>query len=283
MADENLLGAARLIRHSKPVAAWFALPWNKTERGKVDSELAGVRKPLPDSAIALGIVNVARQGYGNPPPPAKAIPKPFSGKGMVLLEPTGGTEDIKAAKDAGFTYLLLNVAYSGAGNWDVQRSRASQHGLDVVPWQRVRTPDDSHYIEHVASDWGSSATAHNLETEAVTSYPPAALAAAVKSFPARVRCVITEPWAQNSAGWAALKTWVGMPEAFMNAALKFTPAVCCEHLRNEGIPRCVPMFGWGLWADAHNPVLPAQYLANWNGPYSCYFGDGREPQYGEWK
>jgi hypothetical protein len=281
MPNENLLSAARLMRYSKPIKAAAML--SRIDATKCDMEIAGIRRPLPDSAWALGIVAVAREAWGPVPPPKKGIPAPFDGRGMVLLEPTGGTEDIAAWKNAGGTYVMLNLGFTQGGNWDVQRARARTLGMEVVPWKRVRNASDSRHVEDTASLWLSKASAHNLEAEAVSSYTPAQLAASVSGYAARTRAVITEPWAQNSAGWEALKTWVGMPEAFMNANPKYTPAVCCEHLRNEGIPRCVPMFGWGVWADAPHEVMPGDYLNAWNGPYSVYFGDGREHEFGDWE
>ena len=74
----------------------------------------------------------------------------------------------------------------------------------------------------------------------------------------------------------------GMPESFVNADPRFTPDTTTYHLREEGIPHCVPAFGWGAWSDAPTYVSPAQYLGMWAGPYAVYFGDSREQQYGEW-
>jgi hypothetical protein len=68
-----------------------------------------------------------------------------------------------------------------------------------------------------------------------------------------------------------------------NADPRFTPAVTTDHLEAEGIPHCVPAFGWGAWSDAPTYIPPAQYLGMWDGPFAVYFGDSREPQYGEWK
>jgi hypothetical protein len=94
---------------------------------------------------------------------------------------------------------------------------------------------------------------------------------------------MTQPWAQNGAGWQHLSSWVGMPEAYLNASASFLPADLVHHLQAEGIPNCVPLFGWGVWSDAPIYVPPAKYLSLWQGPFGVYFGDSREPQYGEWK
>ena len=83
--------------------------------------------------------------------------------------------------------------------------------------------------------------------------------------------------------WRALAGWVGMPEAFLNADARYEPRVLVDHLQAEGIPQCVPLFGWGAWSDAPVYIPPATYLSKWAGPYGVYFGDSREPQYGEWK
>jgi hypothetical protein len=75
-----------------------------------------------------------------------------------------------------------------------------------------------------------------------------------------------------------------MPEAFLNADPRFEPAVLVDHIEMEGIPRSVPLFGWGAWSDAPTYVSPAEYLSKWPTPrpYAVYFGDSREQQYKEW-
>jgi len=212
------------------------------------------------------------------------IPAPFDGNGLVLLEPTGGTEDIGAAKLAGFTYLLLNLAYVSGGDWDTQRARARVLGLPVVPWRRVSGPADSRHIEQVADAWGSPAAVHNLENpEVTTTYTPANLASVAAEFRPRPRGVMTEPWMQNGAGWGALSKWVALPETFQNANLAYTPNVLTMHAKAEGMPLSVPMFGWGEWSDAPHYVKPSTYLSQWAGPFAVYMGDGKESQYGEWK
>jgi hypothetical protein len=216
-----------------------------------------------------------------PAPPA--VPAPFNGRGMVLLEPAGGTEDIAAAAAAGFTYLMLNLAHVSGGDWDVHRTRARNLGLASIPWQRIYGPNDVRVVEETANRWGSPACAHNLETEAVTTFPPANLASLAGSYGPRTRAVITEPWMQNGAGWGALSGWVAMPEAFMNTNPIYTPAVTVEHAHNEGCPTAVPMFGWGVWSDAQHDVSPATYRGLWNGPFAVYFGDGKETRYQEWR
>lgn len=252
------------------------------DRAKVNAAAAGIRKPQPSA----GIAQVAWELYlrsAPPLPPLLKLPAPFDGNGMVLLEPTGGTENIQALKDAGFTYLLLNLAYVSGGSWDTHRARARQLGLAVVPWRRVLSAADSRHVEQTADLWQAPAAAHNLETEAVTTYPPANLASVASEFKPRPRAVITEPWAQNGAGWAALKTWVAMPETFQNANAAYTPNALTTHAHAEGMPMAVPMFGWGEWSDAQNYVKPATYLAEWAGPFAVYMGDGKESQYGEWR
>lgn len=260
----------------------FAGPVDKT---KVEAASKGIRKPSPSNREA----RVAWELYLRdapspvPPQPSVKIPAPFEGRGMFLLEPTGGSENIADLKAAGFTYVLLNLAYVRGGSWDTVRQRCAQLGIDVVPWRRVRRPEDSAQVENTADQWGCRATAHNLETEAVTTYPPRNLGSFVAAWTPRPRAVITEPWAQNNAGWDALAGWVGMPEAFLNADARWQPRTVCDHIAAEGIPRAVPAFGWGAWSDAPVAVPPADYLAAWPGPYAVYFGDSRAPQYREWK
>jgi hypothetical protein len=265
---------------------WASRARNLIDARKLASEYAGVRKPTCGSKYAQGLQILCRE---NPPitpiPPPGTIPAPFSGRGIVLLEPTGGVENMEAVKAAGFTYVMLNIAYVRGGTWDTVRQRCAPRGITVVPWRRVRGPEDSAQIEQTAALWGSVSTAHNLETEAVTTYPPVNMASYVKqNYPPRVRAVITEPWAQNNAGWQHLADWVGMPEAFLNADPRFEPAVLVDHIEMEGIPRSVPLFGWGAWSDAPTYVSPAEYLSKWPTPrpYAVYFGDSREQQYKEW-
>jgi len=252
------------------------------DRNKVQAAANGIRKATPSA----GIAQVAWELYLRtvpPPAPTVKLPAPFDGNGLVLLEPTGGTEDIGAAKLAGFTYLLLNLAYVSGGSWDTHRSRARNLGLAVVPWRRVLEPADSRHIEQTADLWGSPAAAHNLETEAATTYPPANLAGVCSEFRPRPRAVITEPWMQNNAGWSALRTWVAMPETFQNANVAYTPNMLTSHAHAEGMPLAVPLFGWGEWSDALTYVKPSTYLSEWPGPFAVYYGDGNEAQYGEWK
>jgi len=264
---------------------WASRVGNLVDARKLAAEYQGQKKATCGSKYAQGLQILCRENPPVPvPPPPSGIPEPFDGKGMFLLEPTGGVENITALKQAGFKYVLVNLAYVRGGSWDTVRTRCASAGIAVVPWRRVRGPEDSAQVENTANLWGSTATAHNLETEAATTYPPVNLASYVKqNWPARSRAVITEPWAQNNAGWDHLAGWVGMPEAFVNADPRFTPTVTTDHLVAEGMPHCVPAFGWGAWSDAPTYVTPAQYLGMWSGPFAVYFGDSKEQQYGEWR
>lgn len=287
MSDAGREGLSRIFG-SAEYLTWASRLGNIVDARKLASEFGGVRKTTCGSRYAQGLQILCRDNPPDapPPPPPPGIPAPFSGRGMVLLEPTGGVEDIAALRNAGFTYALLNVAYTRGGDWSTVRSRCAANGVEIVPWRRVRGPEDSAQIENVATAWGARATCHNLEAEAVTTYPPSNLASYVRSnYPPRVRAVMTEPWAQNGAGWAALADWVGMPEAYLNADARFEPAPLVGHLQEEGMPHCVPLFGWGAWSDAPIYVSPATYLGLWPPPrpYAVYFGDSREPQYAEWK
>jgi hypothetical protein len=200
-----------------------------------------------------------------------------------LLEPRGGVEDMGAVQAAGFTYVLLNLAFTRGGSWDTVRNRCAQRGIEVVPWRTIRSFADVAQVENTADLWGSRARCHELEN--VQLVGPQALGAYVaEHWPIHPRAVMTQPWAQNGAGWQHLSSWVGMPEAYMNASASFVPAVLVQHLHDEGMPLAVPLFGWGVWQDAPIYVSPAQYLGLWpSKPYGVYFGDSREPQYGEWK
>lgn len=269
---------------SKAYRLWAA--GHSTDANKIKLERAGKRRPTSLDPYARIIIEAIRQGLVNAPPPLPVarIPAPFNGQGLVLLEPTGGTEDIAAAKSAGFTYLLLNIAYASGGDWTLQRQRAAALGMPCIPWRRVLNAEHSREVERKADEWDSPAAAHNLETEAMTTYPPVSLAAVAREFVARPRAVMTEPWAQNGAGWGALSGWVYLPETFQNANMAYTPQVLLEHGANEGMPNGVPMFGWGVWADAPIYVEPSFYLGEWpNGPFVVYNGDGREPQYEQWR
>lgn len=216
---------------------------------------------------------------------APKIPFPFNGRGMFLLEPRGGTENLAAWKAAGGTYVLLNLGHVSGGDWATHRARAKQLGLTVVPWKRIYTIGDVYDVEITAGEWGSIACDHNLEAEAMTTMPPERLAEATDQFPAaRVRAVTTEPWMQNGAGWQHLgkRGWVAKPEAFLNANAAYDPTVLCAHAKAEGMPLAVPVFGWGVWKDAPVNVPPAQYLARWNAGFAVYPGDGKEHLYREW-
>lgn len=265
-----------------PLPKWF-FPWAAWR-------LAGAQGARPSAPYKIPAWAWLRLSYmkARPRIPANQAPKvpfPFNGHGMFLLEPRGGTEDVARWKNAGGTYLLLNLAYKDGGNWDTHRQRAKAAGLTVIPWRRVRTIDDVLDVELAADHWGSIACAHNLESEAVTTLPPRLLAEATRPFPAsRVRAVTTEPWMQNGAGWQHLgkRGWVAMPEAFLNANAAYDPTVLCAHAKAEGMPLAVPVFGWGVWKDAPVNVPPGQYLARWNSGFAVYPGDGKEHLYKEW-
>lgn len=262
---------------------WASRVGNVIDARKLASEFSGVRKNTCGAPYAQGLQTLCRE---NPPlvtvPLPTEIPAPFNGRGMVLLEPRGGTEDIAALKAAGFTYVMLNLAYVSGGDWSTHRSRCAQHGVEVVPWMTCREPQDSIRIEEKADQWGSRAAVHELEH--AHQYTPAQLAQTIHDIGRiRVRAVMTLPWAQNGAGWAALRDWVAMPEAYLNANPAYTPEVVTQHTVDEGMPKSLPLFGWGVWSDAPTYVSPATYLAQWPGrPYAVYAGDGREPQYREW-
>lgn len=215
--------------------------------------------------------------------PVNTIPAPFSGRGIVLLEPTGGTETVGLAKTAGFTYALLNLGYIHDGNWNTVRARLANLGMPAVPWKRIYTANDVRIVEETANAWRSPAAVHNLEAEAATTFPPANLASLASSYGVRPRGVMTEPWMQL-IDWRPLAGWTAMPEAFLNTSPRYLPRDLVAHAHDMGIPRAVPVFGWGVWADAPHEVSPADYLAKWPiGPFAVYFGDGREARYEEWR
>lgn len=214
--------------------------------------------------------------------PVTGIPAPFNGRGVVLLEPTGGTESIQLAKAAGFTYALLNLGYIHGGTWSTVRARLEANGMAAVPWKRIYGPNDVRIVEETANAWHAPAAVHNLEAEAATTFPPANLASLASSYGTRPRGVMTEPWMQL-VDWRPLAEWVAMPEAFLNTSPRYLPHDLVDHAHALGVPRAVPVFGWGVWADAPHEVAPAQYLAAWPGPFAVYFGDGREQAYGLWR
>jgi hypothetical protein len=265
--------------------------------------LAGRPLPQPPEAKALAIRYHRLTGkYGVPswawlrlgymkvrpklPVPMSAPPAPFNGRGMFLLEPRGGVEDIRALRDAGFTYALLNIGHVSGGAWETTViPRCRQYGVEFGPWQRVYDRQRSVEVEDVADLWGSRFCGHNLESEAASSYRPIQLLDATAGRRARQRIVITEPWAQNGAGWGVLGEagWTIAPEAFLNADARWDPAVCVEHARAEAATgAALPAFGWGQWSDATRLVLPGEYLSRWRGPFAVYFGDGREARYPSW-
>lgn len=262
-----------------PVPHWFWgwAGWRLNGR-------AGARPPAPKRIPAWAWLRLSYMKARPKAPQARKVPAPFNGKGVFLLEPTGGTEDVAAWKAAGGTYVLLNTAHVSGGTWERHRSRAKAAGLTVVPWRRCYTPSDVIALENTAVEWGSPAVAHNVETEAMTTVTPRVLADITGQYSkSRARAVVTEPWLQNDAGWHHLRDWVAMPEAFLNADGKWDPTVCCAHANSEGMPLAVPVFGWGRWKDAPRTVTPAEYLARWNGPFAVYPGDGKEHSYHQWK
>lgn len=279
---------------SKWYRAWAVV--HAADARKIELEREGYVRPQSDDAWARTFIVSIRAGRieakapsPSPPPtpeppPASAIPSPFNGRGLVLLEPTGGTEDIQAAKSAGFTYLLLNIAYVNGGGWELQLHRAAQLGLQVVPWRRIYNAEHARHVERTASAWGSLAAAHNLEAEAATTFPPANLASVCREFPAsRMRAVITEPWMQL-IDWSPLRTWTAIPESFLNADARYLPADLVRHANDMGVPRALPMFGWGEWDDAPHFVPPSVYLDRWPvGPFAVYPGDGKESLYSQWR
>lgn len=270
-----------LVFGSDPYKAWAAVPTNKIDAGKVAKAFTGVRVTKPGSKYAQGLVGLCEENPPVPPPPL-TVPAPFDGNGMTLLEPTGGVEDMGAVQEGRLTYVLLNLAFTRGGSWDTVRTRCAARGIEVVPWRTIRSFADVAQVENTADLWGCRARSHELENVQLVS--PTALGAYVaQHWPAHPRSVMTQPWAQNGAGWQNLAGWVGMPEAYMNASQSFVPSVLVQHLHDEGMPLAVPLFGWGVWSDAPIYVAPATYLGLWPGPFGVYFGDSREPQYGEWK
>lgn len=268
-----------LLFSSDPYKAWAAA--NKAEANKVAKAFAAQPHTSAASKYAKGLIGLCEENPPGPEPPT-VVPAPFDGRGMVLLEPTGGVEDMGAVQNAELTYVLLNLAYTRGGSWDIVRTRCAQRGIEVVPWRTIRSFADVAQVENTADLWGSRARCHELENIQLVS--PQALGAYVdEHWPSHPRAVMTQPWAQNGAGWHHLASWVGMPEAYMNASSSFLPSVVVQHVKDEGMPLAVPLFGWGVWSDAPIYVSPATYLELWKGPFAVYFGDSREPQYHEWK
>lgn len=283
-------------------SAWYRA-WavvHTQDNVKIRLEREGHRRPDSQDSWARTFIvavraGVAEAGVKPPPEPSpdptptpppttgRPAPAPFNGRGLALLEPTGGTEDIQKAKLAGFTYLLLNLGFVGGGSWDTHRQRAALFGMKVVPWKRILGVDDVHHVERTRAAWGAAGAGHNLEAEAATTFPPANLAGACRGYDTAARVVITEPWVQP-VDWSPLERdgWTCMPEAFLNADARYLPADLVAHAHDVGLSRVVPMFGWGDWSDAPHFVPPSTYLSRWDGPFSVFPGDGKEELYSQW-
>lgn len=116
---------------SLPYKAWAVT--SAVDAGKVASELAGVRKPLPGSAFARGLVRLARLDPPGPPPPA--VDQLWARDGVftrTLSNFSGNQRD--AAFAAGFNVVYVQLDHTAYADANRAEIAAIGPGLRAQGW-----------------------------------------------------------------------------------------------------------------------------------------------------
>jgi hypothetical protein len=148
-------------------------------------------------------------------------------KGVIFVRPDactlGPTEGLPALKARGYGWVAYQPAF---GECEEERRIAYANHLDLVAWQRVRTPADLSALFAAGRRWQAKALLVNVESPEVRDRTLMELVAMKLSRFGR-GMVITDGWADALGYWAATRRWVLTPECFPEEARAYANVEDC--------------------------------------------------------
>jgi hypothetical protein len=276
--NKRLLSSLQLVVGSLNHRTWALT--SPTDAGKVRSEMAGIRRPLPKSNYAKGLVMAARIAWGNStpaPPPSPVYTGIFCLPGALARNPRGGVEDIARYKQAGMRWVLCSLDYAPA-EWQTVISRCRSNGLPVGFWFHCRTVDHVRSLLGTCMEQAVGLCGINVEAELATTVPPSAIAKAVydSEYQGAV-CTVLYGWVQNSVDCGPISRWPALLEMFPADAPDLAPPrekwpQCVEHAKQRGVKYPLQL------AQCYRGGRPGWY----DRPYSLYTLDDASGRIEEW-
>jgi hypothetical protein len=207
----------------------------------------------------------------------------FNESGLWLRNPGGdGVEDVEQIKEAGFSWLALNVGDNNPSDWEIVRQKAKLHHVRIFPWARIWNDTAITNLVATAKEWNSQTIGFNLEQEAKEGMFPRRCADFLDFLGwTKEVATITEPWLYNGVpqdpfyphnpnknGWEPLiELGPVILEIFpQEAEAAKKPLDCIAHAKEIGFKNVFLAYG------AYGEAEPNWYNIQ-NKPYSIYCGD----------
>jgi hypothetical protein len=266
------------------------------DAGKIESEQKGIKKPLPASDFAKGIVEEIRKHPLNPPPLTNfGI---WNAPTVMLHASNGGVE-----------YQEEQVKYFGSAMcdrnspapWDDYKARATRAGLKTVDWWHCHDYNMIQELLNIAKQNPLKTCGLNLESIVFEGIKPNIVAQMIDETlgPDAILNIITLGW-MDGIDWSALSRHVFMLEFFLNDPPTsgdwqgISDVELCKqlawHAREDCGVRKLTML-CGIYDAPSNPyggrVLPASYykkvISDAGERFGgIYLGDNNGPNYSQW-
>lgn len=262
------------------------------DAGKIISELNGVRKPLPSSRFARGIVEEIREALN---PNFRHDYGLWSRPTVMLHSARGGVEyQEEQVKYFGSALLDLNTP----SPWADYVVRADRVGLKTRKWRHCHSYSDITNLCSIARLEGHKECGINLEDMVGDNLTPQKVADIIDDILGEDSiCVIPNyGWIQNM-DWSPLSRHVFLLECFLNDPWRDWVNLtneqiikqCADHARNCGAKKVSILCGI-YDASSYNPharkVTPKEYLdviAKTREKFGgIYLGDNNGADYSVW-
>lgn len=237
-----------------------------TDASKIENELKGIRRPLPSSNFARGIVEEIREALSENFPLDYGL---WSRPTVMLHNARGGVEfQEEQKKYFGSAVLDLNSPYS----WLSYVQRADQVGLETRLWHHCRSYADVTNICTMTKAAGQKECGINLENMVGDGMTPEGVAKIIDSI-LGINSICLIPnygWIQNM-DWSPLSRHVFLlecflndpPDAWVNLTNEQIVNQCADHARASGAKKVSILCGI-YDASSYNPnarnVTPKEYL-----------------------
>lgn len=266
------------------------------DAAKIEAEAKGVKRPLPSSAFARGIVEELRDSPLAPVPPKPPTASNYGlyDKPVVLLHNARGGVEYQDEQVKYFGCAMLDL--NSPTPWAAFKARAERVGLRTVYWWHCHSyADVEDFMVRIQPD-GTGGL--NLEDIANENMTPERIAGIVDRYlPKAILSIPTLGWIQNF-DWSPLNRHVFQLEFFLNDPRKAWVDVgddvllvrqLAEHARACGCTKITFLCG-AYDASATNPyartVTPAYYkqiIAAAGERYGgLYLGDNVQGNYQPW-
>ncbi len=265
------------------------------DAGKIENEQKGVKKPLPASDFAKGIVEEIRKHPLNPPPLTNFG---IWDKPTVMLHAANG----------GVEYQEEQVKYFGSAmcdknspvSWDAYKARAATAGLKTVDWWHCHDYTQIQTLLDMFKQNPLKTGGLNLESIVFEGIQPAVVAQMIDNTlgPDAILNIITLGW-MDGIDWSALSRHVFALEFFLNDPPPngdwqgINDVDLCRqlawHAREDCGVRKLTML-CGIYEAPTNPygrnLTPAYYksvIANAGERFGgIYLGDNNGSNYSQW-